>query len=84
MEIVFTNHILDKINNLSVSGITISKKLILKTVNSPDDINSDEDYPNLIASAKIDKDRVIRVVYRVESGKIILITFYPAKKGRYY
>lgn len=84
MKCVFTKHILDKITNLNISNVRITKKLILDTIENPEDINSDEDYPNLISSAKLNKNRVLRVVYRIEDKKIILITFYPAKKGRYY
>ncbi len=81
---MFTKHVLDKLRNLKISRIKITRKLILSTIEYPEDVNSEEDYPNLIASAKLDVDRVIRVVYRIEDSRIIIITFYPAKKGRYY
>jgi len=81
---MFTKHVLDKLSNLKISRIKITRKLILSTIEYPEDVNSEEDYPNLIASAKLDVDRVIRVVYRIEDGRIVIITFYPAKKGRYY
>lgn len=81
---LLTKHIKYKLANLKVNGIRITKKLILNTLENPEDINSYEDFPNLIASAKLDEDRVLRVVYRIEKSKIVIITFYPAKKGRYY
>lgn len=84
MRCMFTKHVIDKLRNLKISRVKITRKLILSTIEYPEDVNSEEDYPNLIASAKLDVDRVIRVVYRIEDGRIVIITFYPAKKGRYY
>ena len=39
---------------------------------------------NIIASKSIDAKHILRVVYRKEDDKIIVTTFYPAEKGRYY
>ena len=84
MKYIFTKHLLYKLNTLKVVGKKITKKIILETVQEPEDLDSATDYPNLISSAKLDEDRVLRVVYRLEKKKTIIITFYPAKKGRYY
>lgn len=42
------------------------------------------DYPNFIASGRLDKDHIVRIVYKIEGDIITVITFFPAKKGRYY
>lgn len=84
MKIFFTKHSLYKLSNIKIFGIKINKRLLIGTIENPDDVNQDEDYPNLIASAKLDSKRILRVIYRIEKRKIIIITFYPAKKGRYY
>jgi len=84
MKFVFTKHAEHKLSNLKVVGIKVTKKKIREVINKPDHLEQDYDYPNLIASAKLDVDRVIRVVYRIEKKRVIIITFYPAKKGRYY
>lgn len=84
MKVLFTKHSLFKLSNTKILGVKLTKKLLIDTIETPEDVNQNEDYPNLIASAKLDSKRVLRVVYRTEKGKIIVITFYPAKKGRYY
>ncbi len=65
-------------------GIKVTKKLVVDVVSNPEDIDNQSDYPKLIASKLIDAKIVLRVVYRFEENDIIIITFYPAKKGRYY
>jgi len=39
--------------------------------------------PLLIAQVGWDKRRVLRVVYKVEGGTKIVITFYPGMKSQY-
>lgn len=84
MQFIFTKHAEYKLTNLKVLGVRITKRAIKNVINNPDHLEQDYDYPNLIASAKLGCSRVLRVVYRIEDKRLIIITFYPAKKGRYY
>lgn len=84
MSIVFTKHADKKFEDLNLLGIKVTKKLIIDVVSYPEDIDNQSDYPKLIASKSMNTKIVMRVVYRFEENDIIIITFYPAKKGRYY
>ncbi len=74
----------DKIPLLERKGFRITLHQIRKTVNDPDYIDGESDAPNIIASKDIDNKHILRVVYKVESAIIKIITVYPAKKGRYH
>ena len=85
MKIIYTKHALvDKFAILKKHGFKVLKKQISKTIANPENEDRKSDEPKIIASRSIDKKHVLRVVYRKESGRIIIITFYPAEKGRYY
>ena len=78
----FTKHALDKFEILERHGVNISKEKILQTVLSPDLIDRSR-YPLNIAQSEIDANHVLRVVYKIEQGLKIIITFYPAIKKQY-
>lgn len=84
MKIIFTKHASKKFDDLESLGVKVTKKLIINVVSNPEDIDNQSDYPKLIASKLINTKIVLRVVYRFEGNDIIIITFYPTKKGRYY
>jgi len=84
VKIVFTRHALDKFVYLKELGVVIKKQHVVSVLKNPEHLDDKTDYPNLIASGKLDEERVLRVVYRVEDETMIVITFYPARKGRYY
>lgn len=84
VKVKFTKHALFKFKDLSKLGVNISKKKILDILKKPENLEEDIDYPNIIVSGELDKTRVMRIVYRKEDDKIVVVTFYPAKKGRYY
>jgi len=84
VKIVFTKHAEKKFKDLAILGVKASKKAVIDIVDNPVHKDVKSDYPNTIVSGNFDKARILRVVYRVERGKILIITFYPAKKGRYY
>ena len=75
MKIVFTNHVNKKFADLSELGIKVKKNLIQKIILEPNHKNKEADYPNIIVTGELDEIHVLRVV---------LITFYPSKKGRYH
>lgn len=84
MKIVYTKHAEKKLKDLAMSGIKVLKRKINTTVRNPDHIDKETDYPKLIASGKLDTQHILRVVYKIDDGIIVIITCYPAKKRRYY
>ena len=85
MKIIFSNHaIRDKFPIFKERGLNFTQKQIRDVIKNPDHIDKDSDYPKIIASKELDVSHILRVVYKLESGIIKVITFYPAEKGRYY
>jgi len=84
VKIVYTKHAVKKFNDLEELGIKVGKRLVRKILKQPVHLDDITDYPNLIASGKLRKNYVLRVVHRKEDDIIIIITFYPAKEGRYF
>lgn len=84
MEIVYTKHAaIDKPRMFKKHNFNISKKAINETITTPEHEDESQS-PKIIASKSIDEKHILRVVYRVENDRIIVITFYPAEKERYY
>lgn len=84
MKIVFTKHAESNFEKFKKYKITIPRKMVLMTIKSPDHVDGESDKPKIIASKTFSLRLVLRVVYKVEDGIITIITFYLAKKGRYY
>lgn len=84
MKIIFTKHTINKFLIFSQRGIGLTKAQIEKVIRSPEHIDIESDFPKTIASGKLDRKRILRVVYKKEDDIIKIITFYPAEKGRYY
>ncbi len=84
MKIIYTKHALIKFNDLKLLGIKTTKKTIKEIIKNPDNLDEDTDPPKIIASGSYSHNLILRIVYRQEGDIIIIITFYPAKKGRYY
>ncbi len=84
MKITFTKHSIKKFKDFAKLKIKISRNHIRKALKNPQHTDPFFDYPNKINSIIFDEKRILRVVYREENDTIIIVTFYPAKKGRYY
>lgn len=82
MQIRFTTHALRKFEVLRRHGFLISKRNVVKAVETPDRIDYSR-LPFLIAQVDFDRRRVLRVVYKIEAGILVIITFYPGKKSQY-
>ncbi len=80
--IIFTKHAENKFEILKKHKFLITKMQVLKTVEKPELIDKSRP-PLLIAQRKIDRNRVLRVVYKKEFGVIKIITFYPGKRKQY-
>ena len=85
MKIVFTKHAsVDKFAMLKKHKFVANRKLIRDVVRNPEDEDKESDFPKIIVSKSIDEKHVLRVVYKRKGDIITVITFYPARKGRYY
>lgn len=65
-------------------GIIITREDIDTTINDPEHVDYESDKPKIIASKSLKAKLILRVVFKVDDGIIKVITFYPAKEGRYY
>lgn len=80
--IIFTKHAENKFAILKAHKFFVSKDQVLKTLKHPDLLDYSR-LPLLIAQRKIDKNRVLRVVYKKKGKNLIVITFYPGKIKQY-
>ncbi len=60
----------------------VSRGKVLETLEKPDLIDYSR-LPLLVAQSKIDRDHVLRVVYKEEKDVIKVITFYPGRSKNY-
>ena len=80
--IIFTKHENVKFDVLRRHEFVVSEKQVLKTVRNPDGIDRSR-FPLIIAQRRIDKEHVIRVVYKKEGENTKVITFYPGRVKQY-
>lgn len=81
MEFIYTLHAEDKLKEPESRKFSITKNLLEKAISDP---KSSEDLGNSTrVTSSLDNEHSLVVVYKKESGKIKIITFFPAKKGRY-
>ncbi len=80
--IIFTKHAKDKFKILKKHKFIVSEKQVLKAIEEPDLIDESR-LPLLIAQRKIDKEHVLRVVYKKEGNNKKVITFYPGRINQY-
>lgn len=83
MKIVFTKHAEDKLALLPVQ-LQITKEDVVNVIKNPEHIDEESDYPKTIVSRPRGTKHILRVVIKQRGDIITVITFYPAKKGRYY
>lgn len=82
MKIVFTNHVHRKRELFKELGWNVSLEQIKATVERPDHkgkTKTDQD----VAISNLGEIYVLRVVYEVKGDIIVVITFYPTRRGRY-
>jgi len=80
--IIFTKHAEDKFEILKRHKFLVSKKQVIKTIENPDLIDKSR-LSFLIAQRKIDRDYVLRVVYKQKFEIIKIIIFYPGRRKQY-
>ena len=85
MKIIFTKNILyGKIPGLKELGLVVTKQRIRNTIMRPEHVSGILGDGTCIASKKLTKELVLRVVYKFDGGIIKVITIYPTSSGRYY
>lgn len=82
-KIEFTRHASEKFNLFRRHGLKINKKLIKETVRKPELEDNESRKPLKIAISKFGDKHYLRVIYKEEGNARKIITFYPARKGRY-
>jgi hypothetical protein len=80
--IELTEHATLKLRVLRRHGVRVTRKAVEQAISGPDRV-----LPGLggrqIAERTLDEGHVLRVVFMREEGNIIVITMYPARRGRY-
>ena len=82
MKIVYTKHAQDKfVQERYTIHLTITKKVIKQVIQKPQHITKQDE--KTIAVASLDQLHSLVVVYRQSGKEILVITFFPTRKGRY-
>lgn len=84
MRVIFTKHAKKRFRDFAKVGVRFSRKDVLSVLKDPEHLDDESNPPKIIASKPIDEKHVLRVVFKVERDIITVITFYPARRGRYY
>jgi len=82
MEIRFTRHAIEKFAILRRHGLSVQKKKVIETIKKPKYLDYSR-FPLFLAQDNFDKNRVLRVVYKIVGRIIVIITFYPGRKSQY-
>lgn len=78
----FSQHAIVKLEVLKAHGVKIDEELIRSTVTYPERVR--QGYRGRqIAERAVAPDHIVRVVYEERPQEIFVITFYPARRGRY-
>ena len=83
MNVRFTKHALEKFGILDRYGFQVTKDQVLDVMGNPDLIDTLSRSPLYVAQKALDKNHVLRVVYRLEEGEKVIITFYPGRIKQY-
>ena len=82
VNIVFSKHSLEKLKDTTSQKLGISKDSIIDVLKNPEVIDSSE-YPILTAIRKFKRNLSLCVIYKFIERDIKVITFFPARRGRY-
>ena len=81
MVIKYTKHVFDKLKLPEVVKLKINLEDINKVLKEPEVVNKSIE-PHQ-STSKLTMELSLSVIWKIEDGIIKVITFYPAKKGRY-
>ncbi len=82
MKIIFTNHAKFKFEILERHGFKISENQIRDIARNPAKTNHGTK-GRIILQGQFDDAHIVRVICEGEGEELKIITFYPARKGRY-
>lgn len=78
----FSDHALIKLRILVVHGVKLDEGLIISAVTQPDRVLGGY-RGRKIAEKGLDQEHILRVVYEQHAEQLLVVTFYPARRGRY-
>jgi len=78
--IKFTPHAKEKLNMLVKMQVTEEK--VVETIKNPESLGPGY-FGRKIAQSSLTSELVLRVVYEETNNRVLVITFYPAKRERY-
>jgi hypothetical protein len=81
-EIVYTSHAKAKFALLKRYGFDVAPEQVEETVLNPEEV-APQSAGKFVAQKTISAKHILRVVYREDGEKRIVITFYPGRKERY-
>ena len=81
MKVIFTKHALSKLQEKESKSLNITKAKIISVLRNPTTTDKSI-YPSRKVG-KLNEELSLCVIYKVEKSIHIVITFYPAEKGRY-
>lgn len=82
MQIVYTKHAELKFTQLKRLGWKITKLTVKKTIKKPKWRGTSR-FGQETAIDLLDENHILRVIFNKESDKIKIITFHPARRGKY-
>ena len=78
----FTDHAMRKFEILKRLGFSVSMRQVVGVVESPERVDVGWK-GRFIASARLNREHVLRVVYEKVGDRKLVVTFYPARRRRY-
>ena len=78
----FTDHAVRKFEILKRLGFSVSMRQVVRVVENPEKVDVGWK-GRFIASAKLNREHVLRVVYEKVGDRKLVVTFYPARRKRY-
>lgn len=78
----FTDHAMRKFEILKRLGLSVSVRQVVRVLENPERVDVGWKGRS-VASAKLNRDHVLRVVYEEVRDRKLVVTFYPARRKRY-
>ncbi len=83
MKVIYTKHALEKFTHPDIVKFNLKKKDIKNALESPDHHGVEFLREVEFILKDLDSKHTLRVIYKVKGSIIIVITFYPSRRGRY-
>jgi len=82
MKIEFTNHAREKFIILSRHNFLIDEEHVFQAVIQPTKVEPSRK-DRFVAEKALDDTHLLRVIYEAREDRIVIVTFYPARRCRY-